>query len=236
MSACSLAGSLPVRFAISSQPTSCFPFDVRGEVRRPDADRVAHAHVLKLAAVDQVIDGRGAHAEQLRSAGAGEGAPWAGRERPASARAASGLRLEAAAVVLRASCEAGEAPCSEAARLVDSDADIEAMRQRLLGCVAESGWRDAEMLRRLALMLEGELPGLEAFVIDDTGFPKKGVHSVGVARQYSGTLGRVDNCQVATSLHLAGDWGSACIGLHLNLSAQLPAHIAPPATAPLPTP
>jgi hypothetical protein len=142
------------------------------------------------------------------------------RERPASARAASGLRLEAAAVVLRASCEAGEAPCSEAARLVDSDADIEAMRQRLLGCVAESGWRDAEMLRRLALMLERELPGLEAFVIDDTGFPKKGVHSVGVARQYSGTLGRVDNCQVATSLHLAGDWGSACIGLDLYLSEQ----------------
>jgi hypothetical protein len=47
------------------------------------------------------------------------------------------------------------------------------MRQRLLGCVAESGWRDAEMLRRLALMLERELPGLEAFVIDDLASRKR---------------------------------------------------------------
>ena len=107
-----------------------------------------------------------------------------------------------------------------AARLVDSEADVEAMRQRLLGCIAESKWRDAEMFRRLAVMLERELPGIDAFVIDDTGFPKKGVHSVGVARQYSGTLGRVDNCQVATSLHLAGESGSACIGLDLYLSEQ----------------
>ena len=105
-----------------------------------------------------------------------------------------------------------------AARLVDSAADIEAMRQRLLGCVAESNWSDAELRRRLAIMLERELPGIEAFVIDDTGFPKKGVHSVGVARQYSGTLGRVDNCQVATSLHLAGEAGSACIGMDIYLS------------------
>ncbi|MFE8595521.1 transposase [Archangium violaceum] len=52
---------------------------------------------------------------------------------------------------------------------------------------------------------------VEAFVVDDTGFPKKGEHSVGVARQYSGTLGRTDNCQVAVSLHLAGDKGSECI-------------------------
>jgi SRSO17 transposase len=77
-----------------------------------------------------------------------------------------------------------------AARLVDSVKEVESMRQRLLGCVSDSNWSNAEMLRRLALMLERELPGVEALVIDDTGFPKKGVHSVGVARQYSGTLGR----------------------------------------------
>ncbi len=104
-----------------------------------------------------------------------------------------------------------------AARLVDSSDEIEAMRQRLLSCVAESAWSDEEMLRRIACKLEREMPGVEAFVIDDTGFPKKGVHSVGVARQYSGTLGRTDNCQVATSLHLAGEAGSGCIGFQIYL-------------------
>jgi SRSO17 transposase len=104
-----------------------------------------------------------------------------------------------------------------AARLVDSASEVEAMRQRLQECVVISGWSDAELWRRLALRLERELPGLEAFVIDDTGFPKKGKHSVGVARQYSGTLGRIDNCQVAMSLHLAGESGSACIGMRLYL-------------------
>ena len=43
------------------------------------------------------------------------------------------------------------------------------------------------------------------WIIDDTGFPKKGTHSVGVARQYSGTMGKVGNCQVAVSLHFATD-------------------------------
>jgi SRSO17 transposase len=104
-----------------------------------------------------------------------------------------------------------------AARLVDSPDEIQAMRQRLLGGVAESAWLDEEMLRRLACKFERELPGVEAFVIDDTGFPKKGVHSVGVARQYSGTLGRTDNCQVATSLHLASEAGSGCIGFQIYL-------------------
>jgi SRSO17 transposase len=107
-----------------------------------------------------------------------------------------------------------------AARLVDSPGEIEAMRQRLLSCVAESAWSDEEMLRRIACKLERELPGIEAYVIDDTGFPKKGIHSVGVARQYSGTLGRTDNCQVATSLHLAGEAGSGCIGFRIYLSEK----------------
>ncbi|SDD33963.1 DDE superfamily endonuclease [Myxococcus virescens] len=76
------------------------------------------------------------------------------------------------------------------------------------------------MRRRLARQLERELPGLEALVIDDTGFPKKGVHSVGVARQYSGTLGRTENCQVAVSLHLAGERGSGCIAMQLYLPEE----------------
>ncbi len=104
-----------------------------------------------------------------------------------------------------------------AGRLVDNVPEIQAMRQRLQQCVTVSPWSDAEMWRRLAVKMDGELPDLEAWVADDTGFPKKGSHSVGVQRQYSGTLGRKDNCQVAVSLHLAGERGSSCIGMQLYL-------------------
>ena len=107
-----------------------------------------------------------------------------------------------------------------AARLVDDPSQMEAMRQRLQQAVVIADWSDEEMLRRLGLKLDLELPGVEALVVDDTGFPKKGSHSVGVARQYSGTLGRVDNCQVAVSLHLAGEMGSGCIAMRLYLGKE----------------
>lgn len=105
---------------------------------------------------------------------------------------------------------------SIASRLVEEDAQAEAMRQRLQQCVTISTWADEEIRRRLALRFE-EAFRPDAYVIDDTGFPKKGVYSVGVARQYSGTLGRIDNCQVAPSLHVASDEGSGCIGMRLYL-------------------
>lgn len=104
-----------------------------------------------------------------------------------------------------------------AARLVEDESEVQAMRQRLQQAVTIASWSDGEMFERLARTAEAELPGLEAFIFDDTGFAKKGVHSVGVARQYSGTLGRVDNCQVAVSLHLAGEGTSVCIALDLYL-------------------
>ena len=107
-----------------------------------------------------------------------------------------------------------------AARLAKDQTNADAMRQRLQDCVSISAWSDAELFRRLAIKLERELPGTEVFVTDDTGFAKKGTHSVGVARQYSGTLGRTDNCQVATSLHLAGEKGSGCIGFRLYLGKE----------------
>ena len=104
-----------------------------------------------------------------------------------------------------------------AARLVDSAGEVQAMRQRLQQCVVVADWAEKETYSRVAEMVEREMPDVEALVIDDTGFPKKGDHSVGVQRQYSGTLGRTENCQVATSLHLAGEAGSACIGMRLYL-------------------
>lgn len=107
-----------------------------------------------------------------------------------------------------------------AARLVDQESEISAMRQRLQEGVTISAWSEQDVFSRLALKADTELPGVEALIVDDTGFPKKGQHSVGVQRQYSGTLGRQDNCQVATSLHLGGEQGSVCIGLRLYLPEQ----------------
>lgn len=107
-----------------------------------------------------------------------------------------------------------------AARLTEDASEADAMRQRLQDCVAGSRWSEIELARRLVIKMDRDLPGLEVLVVDDTGFAKKGKHSVGVARQYSGTLGRTDNCQVMTSVHLAGDLGSVMAGARLYLPRE----------------
>ena len=58
---------------------------------------------------------------------------------------------------------------------------------------------------------------IEAWIIDDTGFPKQGRHSVGVARQYCGQLGKQDNCQVAVSLSVANHHASLPVAYRLYL-------------------
>jgi SRSO17 transposase len=107
-----------------------------------------------------------------------------------------------------------------ARRLVASEGEVEAMRQRMQECVATSDWDTEPLFGRLARKVDSELPGTEALIFDDTGFPKKGVHSVGVQRQYSGTLGRIDNCQVGVSLHLGSERGSCCIGMRVYMPKE----------------
>lgn len=95
-----------------------------------------------------------------------------------------------------------------------------AQHQSLLHFVAQAPWSDQAMLRRVR---EQVLPSitrdepLQGWIIDDTGFPKKGSHSVGVARQYCGQLGKQDNCQVAVSLSVATHQGSLPVAYRLYL-------------------
>ena len=62
--------------------------------------------------------------------------------------------------------------------------------------------------------------GVEAWVLDDTGFPKQGKHSPGVKRQYSGTLGKIGNCQIGVSVHAVGERGTAPLGWALYLPEE----------------
>lgn len=82
--------------------------------------------------------------------------------------------------------------------------------QRLQELLTRTSWDPGEMDRlRIRHMLQYASVGQGVQILDDTGFAKKGAHSVGVARQYSGTLGRVDNCQVVVTSHYVDkvfDW------------------------------
>lgn len=92
--------------------------------------------------------------------------------------------------------------------------------QKLHHFVAQSAWSDTAVLTAVRDWVLPELKesgGVEAWIVDDTGFPKKGEASVGVARQYCGQLGKQDNCQVAVSLSLANDQGSLPIAYRLYL-------------------
>ena len=80
-----------------------------------------------------------------------------------------------------------------------------AQHQSLHHFVADSAWSDEQMLLRVAQWVVPAMDFSDGgwWIVDDTGFPKQGTHSVGVTRQYCGMLGKQDNCQVAVSLTLA---------------------------------
>jgi SRSO17 transposase len=95
-----------------------------------------------------------------------------------------------------------------------------AQHQSLLHFVGEGNWSDERVLTKVREMvlpaIERQGP-IEAWIIDDTGFPKQGRHSVGVARQYCGQLGKQDNCQVAVTLSIANHHASLPVAYRLYL-------------------
>jgi SRSO17 transposase len=97
---------------------------------------------------------------------------------------------------------------------------VQATHQALHHLVAKADWSDAAMLSAVRQQVMPAIQrhgAVRAWIIDDTGFPKKGTHSVGVARQYCGQLGKQDNCQVAVSLSVANDHASLPIAYRLYL-------------------
>jgi SRSO17 transposase len=103
---------------------------------------------------------------------------------------------------------------------VTAPAQVAAKHQSLLHFVGNAPWSDAAMLAKvgeLVLPVIERSGPIEAWIIDDTGFPKKGRHSVGVTRQYCGQLGKQDNCQVAVTLSLANRDASLPVAYRLYL-------------------
>ena len=95
---------------------------------------------------------------------------------------------------------------------LDEDADYQSMQQFL----ADSPWDPASVVKAVAERVAPVI-GVEAWVLDDTGFPKDGKGSPGVKRQYSGTLGKRGNCQIGVSVHAVGVRGTVPLGWALYL-------------------
>ena len=114
----------------------------------------------------------------------------------------------------------GERKSVEPMAAVVAPARVSAKHQSLLHLVGQAAWSDEAVLakvRELVLPAIEAQGKIEAWIVDDTGFAKKGVHSVGVARQYCGRLGKTDNCRIAVTLSIANHAASLPIAYQLYL-------------------
>ena len=128
---------------------------------------------------------------------------------------------------LEAYCTGLLLPCErksvEPMAALTAPARVSAQHQSLLHFISQGGWSDEKVLSKVCEMVVPEMErhsSIEAWIIDDTGFPKQGKHSVGVARQYCGQLGKQDNCQVAVTLSLANHHASLPVAYRLYLPKE----------------
>ena len=106
---------------------------------------------------------------------------------------------------------------------VTAPARVSAQHQKLLHFVANATWSDGRMLAKVHELVVPSMTRhgpVEAWIIDDTSFPKKGRHSVGVHHQYCGQLGKQANCQVAVTLSIANHHASLPIAYRLYLPRE----------------
>ena len=128
---------------------------------------------------------------------------------------------------LRDYCTGLMLPCErksvEPIAAVTAPARVAAQHQSLLHFIGEGRWSDERVLAKIRELVLPRIAlhgPIEAWIIDDTSFPKQGRHSVGVARQYCGQLGKEDNCQVAVSLSLANSHASLPVAYRLYLPQE----------------
>jgi SRSO17 transposase len=95
---------------------------------------------------------------------------------------------------------------------LEGEADYQSLQQFL----ADSPW-DPQLVIQAVVERVAPVVDAEAWVLDDTGFPKDGKHSPGVKRQYSGTLGKIGNCQIGVSLHAVSEHATLPLGWALYL-------------------
>src|SRR5438093_10635677 len=100
-------------------------------------------------------------------------------------------------------------------RLEETPARYESVQQFL----ADSPW-GPELLVRACAERVAPVIGVTAWIVDDTGIVKDGRHSPGVKRQYSGTLGKIGNCQITVSVHAVGEQGTLPLGWRLYLPQE----------------
>lgn len=101
--------------------------------------------------------------------------------------------------------------------------NVRSAHQSMHHLVADAPWSDETLLSAVAEQVLPKLTekdGKVHWIVDDTGFPKKGKHSVGVAHQYCGQTGKQDNCRVAVSLSIANEYGSLPVGYQLYLPRE----------------
>jgi SRSO17 transposase len=124
-------------------------------------------------------------------------------------------------------CQGLLLPCErksvEPMAAVTAPSRVAAQHQSLLHFVGEAPWSDEQVLAKVRELVWPKIERhgpIEAWIIDDTGFPKKGRHSVGVAHQYCGQLGQSGNCQVAVTLSIANHHASLPVGYRLYLPRE----------------
>src|SRR5258708_2823374 len=115
---------------------------------------------------------------------------------------------------------AGERKGVEPMAAITAPGRTAAQHQSLLHFVGQGAWSDEDVLTKVRQMVLPQMTRdgpIEAWIIDDTGIPKKGQHSVGVSHQYCGQLGKQANCQVAVTLSLANHHASLRVAYRLYL-------------------